>query len=507
MAEKISPVAFNPLDLLDQVRPYIQTGQQVYLVGGAVRDLLRQKSVHDLDFAVSGDVRRLGRRIANALGGAFYVMDISRETVRVILTLENDERIFLDFAALRGKDLYEDLLKRDFTINAIAIDLNAANQIVDPLGGALDLRESRLRACAADSFQSDPVRVLRAVRLSLEMGLHILPETLRQAREAAALLERVSAERKRDELFRILEGRHPESALRLMRALGQLDFLLPELKATYHLQQSKPHTLDVWEHTLKVLDWLEKLLSVLVGEYVEDSASDLVLGLAVMRLGRYRQQFVQHFKEQLVPDRSLRSLLMLAALYHDSGKPFTRSVEPDGRVRFLGHEQESARLGEACGTRLALSSAEIDRLSKIMLGHMRVHQLSDGQQPVSRRAIYRFFRDSGAAGVDICLLSLADMLATYGVTLDAQTWQRELDTCRTLLEAWWEYPQGAVRPQRLVNGDEIMVHFHLAAGPLVGQLLEAIREAQAVGEISTRDAVFDFADAWLKARPDREGDH
>lgn len=506
MTDNTPPAAFNPLDLLDQIRPHIAAGQQVYLVGGAVRDLLRQKSVHDLDFTVSGDVRRLARRVANALDGAFYVMDAARETLRVILTAASGERIFMDFAALRGADLHMDLLARDFTVNAIAIDLNADNQIIDPLGGAADLHERRLRTCADDSFTSDPVRTLRAVRLSLEMGLQIAPETARRARAAAAALERVSAERKRDELFRILEGRHPESAVRLMQTLGLLDHLLPDLKAMIGVTQSQPHTLDVWEHTLKVLGWLERLQGVLVGDYAEDSASDLVLGLAVLRLGRYRQQFVAHYREPLVPDRNLRGLLMLAALYHDAGKPSARSVEPGGRIRFLGHEEESARLAQACGLRLALSSAEIDRLSNIITGHMRVHQLSVSGQSPSRRAIYRFFRHCGAAGVDICLLSLADLLATYGVTLDPSVWQRELDTCRALLEAWWERPAEVVRPPRLVNGHEIMVHFHLTAGPQVGQLIEAIREAQAIGQIQDRETALDFARDWLKAHPEREGE-
>ncbi|GAP14204.1 tRNA nucleotidyltransferase/poly(A) polymerase [Longilinea arvoryzae] len=498
--------AIDPLELLDQIRPHLQAGQQVYLVGGAVRDLLRQKKVHDLDFAVSGDVRRLARRVANALGGAFYVMDAAHESMRVILTTQSSERIFLDFTALRGQDLQADLRLRDFTINAIAIDLSAGNQIVDPLGGAVDLRERKLRVCALDSFQSDPVRVLRAVRLSLEMDLHMLPETLQLARNAAVELDRVSVERQRDELFRMLEGTRPESALRLMQVLGVLDYLLPDLKEMQGVTQSAPHTLDVWEHTLKVLDWLGRLMGVLIGDYIEDSASDLALGMAVLRLGRYRQQFVEHFKERLVPDRSLRGSVMLAALYHDAGKPAARSVEPDGRIRFLRHEKISARLAQACGERMALSSAEIDRLSKIILGHMRIHLLSKGQQEISRRATYRFFRDTGPAGVDICLLSMADTLATYGVTLDADVWKRELDTCRTLLEAWWERPQEIVRPPRLVNGNEIMVHFHVTAGPQVGQLLEAIREAQAEGKITDREAAFAFAEQWLKASPEQEGD-
>lgn len=501
------PALFEPLVLLEKIRPHLQAGQQAYLVGGAVRDLLRQKSVHDLDFTASGDVRRLGRQVANALGGDFYVMDAARDTVRVILTSPQGERIFLDFAALRGEDLLADLRARDFTINAIAMDLRADNRIVDPMGGAEDLRRRQLRACAPDSFERDPVRVLRAIRQSLEMELRMTPETLRQARNAAPLLAGTSAERQRDELFRILEGRSPGSALRLMDALGVLAQLFPEIRAMQGVTQSQPHTLDVWEHTLKVLDWLGRLLAVLAGDYEEDSASDLILGLAVLRLGRYRRQLSAHLNQSLVPGRGLRGLLMLAALYHDAGKPATRSVEANGRIRFLGHELESRRLVETCGLRLALSSAEIDRLSAIITGHMRVHQLADGRQSISRKAIYRYFHSLDAAGVDVCLLSLADTLATYGVTLEAETWQRELDACRTLLEAWWENPEAAVRPPRLLNGNEIMVHFQMAAGRRVGDLLEAIREAQAEGQIKDRDEALAFAAGWLRANPEGKGEH
>lgn len=496
------PAAFEPLELLKKIQPHLQAGQQAYLVGGAVRDLLRQKSVHDLDFAVSGDVRRLARQVANALSGDFYVMDSVRETMRVIISLQDGERIFLDFAALRGEGLLEDLRARDFTINAIAIDLRSDNKIIDPLAGAEDIRQRKLRACSPDSFQQDPVRVLRAIRQSLEMELRITPETLQQARRAAPQLARASAERQRDELFRMLEGRHPDSALRLMDALGVLDLMLPEIKGLQGITQSKPHTLDVWEHTLKVMDWLGRLMSVLAGNYVEDSASDLVLGLAVLRLGRYRQQFLDHFNEQLVPDRGVRALLMLAAVYHDAGKPSTRAVDEDGRIRFLGHEQVSQRMAEERGLQLALSSAEISRLTTIVKGHMRVHQLADGRQTVSRKAIYRYFRDLDAAGVDVCLLSLADTLATYGVTLEPEVWQRELDTCRALLEAWWETPEAVVRPPRLVNGNEIMVHFQMTAGPRVGHLLEAIREAQADGQVGDREAALRFASEWLQANPE-----
>ena len=147
---------------------------------------------------------------------------------------------------------------------------------------------------------------------------------------------------------------------------------------------------------------------------------------------------------------------------------------------------------------LALSQVEAQRLETIISEHMRVHQLTQTRKAPSRRAIYRYFRAAGPAGVDVCLLSLADTLATYGPGLPADTWQAELDVCRSLMEAWWERPSESVAPPRLLTGDDLMRSFGLQPGPQLGELLAAIREAQACGEINDQKEALDFARKYLK---------
>jgi tRNA nucleotidyltransferase/poly(A) polymerase len=467
--------------------------------------LLLNQPVHDLDFAVPGPTLALARQVADMLGGGLYVMDEQRDTTRVVLDSGGSQRLMLDFATLRADDLEGDLRSRDFTINAMAFEVSTPNKLIDPTGGLADLREKRIRACLPTSLHDDPARVLRAVRQALSFQFHIEPDTIRQIRAAAPLLGRISPERQRDELFKMLGGSHVARAIQLLDHLGVLPAVLPELKDMQGVAQSEPHVDNVWEHTLSVAAHLELLLAVLVGAYPQESPADLMTGLAVMRLGRYREQFEQHFAQSFNPDRSQRALLFLAALYHDAAKPRTRSEEAGGKVRFLGHPEQGAQVITERGRALALSNDEIQRLERIVNEHMRCHfmtttRLTDGELP-SRRTIFRYFRAAGAAGVDICLLSLADVRGTYGITLQQETWLAELDVCRALLEAYWEQEEQVVSPPRLISGHDLIDQFKMKPGRMIGRLLDAIRESQAAGEISSRNDAEEFARRWLAQPP------
>lgn len=477
----------------------LEPDQQIYLVGGAVRDLLLGRSLHDFDFAVWPSARQIARRIANRLGGHFFVMDAEHDVARVIWKPVQGERQIFDFSRLRSADIETDLHSRDFTINAIAIDLRDPDNLVDPLGGAVDLKNGVLRACSSDAFREDPIRVLRAVRLAIAFNLKIEPQTLAQLRQAVSLLANASSERQRDELFRMFDAPKTGSALRILDQFGALDVVLPELGSLKGVEQTKPHTQPVWEHTLAAVTAFEPLYSHLVGSYDEEAA-DLMTGLAVMQLGRFRFALAEHFNNGLNPERSHKSLLKFALLYHDIGKPETQTRAADGRLRFINHDPVGARIAAERAEALALSRAEVERVETIVRHHMRIHLLVQTGQPPSRRAQYRFYRDTGPAGVDICLLTLADTMGTYGATLPVDVWNAELSVVRTMLESWFERPTEVVSPPRLINGDDLQLIFDLQPGPVIGDVLEAVRERQAEGKLHDRQAAIDFARNWLKNR-------
>lgn len=491
---------FNNLPFsLDEVLAAIPPGISVYLVGGAVRDRLLKRQVHDLDFLLSGQVIPVARRVADCLGGSFYPLDKTRDYARVILYSGKSNRYILDFAPIKDGDLEADLRNRDFTLNAIAIDIRHPQKLIDPLGGAAHLQSKLLVPCSSTSLSDDPVRVVRASRLAVNYSLRIPPETNLLLRGAVSALPVVSPERLRDELFRILGNPQPATALRLLDTLGALPFLLPELADLKGLLQPPPHILDAWEHTLDTLTKLESLISVLERDYDPDRAANLMLGLAVLRLGRFRQQVSAHLETTFTPERSLRPLLFLAALYHDVAKPSTRQVEKSGKVRFLQHDQVGAEMAQRRGRALRLSNEEIARLESIVRGHMRPLLLAHSAEQPSRRAIYRFFKDLGPAGIDIGLLSLADTLATYGVTLPQETWSRHLDVVRYLWEAYWEKREEQVAPPLLLNGHDLIKRYRLAPGAQIGELLEALQEAQATGQVSSLEE----ADALIRGLLDQ----
>jgi putative nucleotidyltransferase with HDIG domain len=484
-------------DILDRVAASLPSDMPVYLVGGAVRDAMLGKDVHDLDFLLPGEVIKHARLVAKALGAAFFPLDEERDAARLILTGDKGQRQTLDFASYRGLDLESDLRERDFTINAMAVDLRSERALFDPLAGASDLRAKLIRACSPHSLADDPVRILRAIRLAAALNFHILPDTRSLMRRSTSGLSRISPERLRDELFRIFSGPQPSTSMRALDMLGALPYILPELIELKGVEQSPPHIHEVWEHTLGVLRQLENVFMALHTEYDQEVAANMTMGALVMRLGRYRGKLETHFQASLNPERTPRGLLFFAALYHDIAKPHTRQVEEGGRIRFFRHDQVGEELVAQRAQKLRLSNAETARVKRIVRHHLRPILLAQSQSSVTRRAIYRFFRDTGPAGVEVCLLSLADVLATYGPGISTEGWVKHLDVVRSLLEAWWENPQESVSPPELVDGHELLDYLQIEPGPLVGKLLDAIRENQAMGAIQTKEQALSLAKALL----------
>jgi tRNA nucleotidyltransferase/poly(A) polymerase len=489
--------SFPTPKIIEYLRQFKSANENIYLVGGAVRDLLLQRPIHDMDFVFTGDVRSLARKLANHVNGAFYMLDDQRCTARVIYSPEDSPPIVFDFAALRGNNLESDLRARDFSINAMALDLEILDQLIDPLGGARDLNNKVLRMCSDNSMKQDALRVLRAVRMSLNHKLKIQASTLQAIRQAAPLLTNVSAERQRDELIRMLGIGYSASAISLLDRFSVIPILFPEIQSLKGVMQSPPHTQDVWGHTLVTLQELDALFNALVNPYHEENASNLSHGLAVMQLGRFRQQMQDHFNTPLTHDRQRRSLLFLAALYHDSSKPHSIQIGEDEAIHFIHHATAGGDIIQRRAKALSFSNEEVRYLSSSICSHLRPHELALCNDAPNRREIYRYFRSSGEAGVGACLLSLADTLATYRSALPQDLWEKELQTSRELLEAWWNKKQEVIHPRMLINGSDLIQHFNLTPGPLIGQLLADIRENQAAGEIKNKESAVKYSEDWL----------
>lgn len=486
--------------ILENIIEILPEDTEIYLAGGVIRDALLHRKPHDIDFVLSGDSLKVARSVANSIGAAYFPLDEERGTARLVLIESGGERTYFDFAAMRGTDLEGDLRARDFTINAMAVSIGDREKIIDPLNGAADLLAHKLEVCSSTAIKDDPVRILRAIRFAGDLELKITPDTLSLMRSELIGLTNISAERISAELFRILSGKQPGRAIRALDILGALPHILPELEALKGVDQSPPHTADVWQHTLATIKHLDEILMLLSGEYDPDKAANLINGMMVTSLGRYRQQISEHLATMMNVDRPLLSTLFFAALYHDVGKPQTKDVGDDGRIHFLTHHEVGSSMAAERAHKLRLSNIEIKRISTIIRNHLRPILLGQLDEPPTRRAVYRFFRDTGPAGVDICLLSLADTLAIHGVNISSDTWQKQIDVVRRLLDAWWESPQEQVSPPAILTGGDILERFNLHPGPLIGELLEAVREAQAMGLIHTHAQAIIYVKDLLQER-------
>ncbi len=471
----------------------------LYAVGGVVRDALlgRAAGQSDLDVLVTRGANDVARRVADRLGWLYYALDAERDVARLIFTAGKTPLV-CDIAAMRGGDLTADLQARDFTVNAMALrwQRGGAAELVDLAGGVGDLAARQLRRVTPWGLAEDPVRLLRAVRLAVQLDFTIEEETLLQILRISDTVRLASPERVRDELWKLLTSAAPDRAIDLLRTYNLLRPLLPEIADLEGVEQSTPHDADVYQHTLRTVRHALHLRDWLKGDATLD-ATPAGAELAVAfrpHLPRLRQMLLS----TTAAERQMADWLVWFALWHDVGKPATRSIDrfPDGavRYRFLGHEEIGARATVRRLESLKFSRYEITLAQNVILGHMRPHLLhaSFGADPISRRARYRFFRASedrtaeAMAGIDTVLLALADYQAIFAAS-PPPAWP---DYVRHMVELV-EYglaPDGLqeVR-QPLVDGHTLMAYFDLRPGRQVGALLEQLREAQAAGEIATSE--------------------
>ena len=485
-----------PVSPLDSVRRLAaDRDTRVWPVGGVVRDALLGRPIHDWDFAVERDAAGLARSVADALGGAYYALDPERGTGRVVLTPQDARPMALDFAELREADLEADLHGRDFTINAMATTPDG--QLIDPLGGLDDLQARLVRAVRPTALDDDPLRMLRAVRLVAELGLRLEASTAAWISQRAAMVTQTSPERVRDEIIRVLAAPAAADHVHLLDELGLLAQVLPEVEPLKEQAQSPPHRFDVWWHTLLTVEAVQATVDEAGGASTAHLAylevPQQVWADVRDRLGRFSASLTDHLAVRLKGGHTRRTLLTLAALCHDLGKPITCTEDERGRLHFYGHERAGARITARRMRALRMSEAEVEHAQAIVRAHLRPGHLARLEGPVTRRAVYRYFRGTGSAGIEAVLLSLADHLATWGTDLERDRWLRQVGVSELLLSHYFEHPEQAVSPRPLITGSDLMRHLGIDEGPQVGQLLGAVQEAQAAGEVNTREQALDLA--------------
>ncbi|WP_206442330.1 CCA tRNA nucleotidyltransferase [Streptomyces boncukensis] len=431
---RVSPVAD------DLARRFREAGFRLALVGGSVRDALLGRLGNDLDFTTDArpeDVLALVRPWADAVwevGIAFGTVGLKKSDFVLEITTYRSEvydRSSRKPEVSYGDTIEEDLVRRDFTVNAMAVAL-PEKTFVDPYGGLEDLAARRLRTPGTPqmSFSDDPLRMLRAARFAAQLDFEIDSPVLAAMKEMAERLGIVSAERVRDELNKLLLSPHPRRGLRLLVETGLADCFVPEIPAL-RLERDEHHRhKDVYEHSLTVLE----------------QAIDL---------------------EDDGPDLTLR----LAALLHDIGKPRTRRFEKDGRVSFHHHEVVGAKMTKKRMTALKYSTEMVRDVSRLVELHLRFHGYGTGEWTDS--AVRRYVRDAGPLLDRLHKLTRSD--CTTRNKRKATALSRAYDGLEERIARLQEQEElDAIRPD--LDGNEIMRILEIPPGPAVGRAYKHLLE-------------------------------
>lgn len=439
--------------------------KDLYLVGGFLRDLVfgRSKESLDLDFALSGGAIDFGRRVSRFLKAGFVVLDKEHGCSRVVYKDRAAGRILtFDFVDFRGKDLKDDLVKRDFTVNTLVLPVTAkAPEVLDHFGALSDISRGILRIAGPKSLDDDPLRILRAFSLSALFDLKIEPKTMKLIDQKKKTLCDVSGERLRDELFKILSVPESWRFINLLDQHGVLEQVIPQVTVMHHVKQGGYHHLDVWGHSLETVKKLDEALKTVSGD----------------------RDISAYLDEPMAANRTRRQLIKLAALLHDIGKPKAHEVKA-GKTMFHGHERIGRIISDSVSDRLKLSTKEKFAMDTIIFWHLRPGYLADNAV-LTKRAVHRYFRDTHDEAVSTLLISIADQRATRGPLATPASRLKHEKVSWQLIKRYFEMRKE--KPLvRLINGTDLIKRLKLEPGPVFSRILDAVLEAQVEGQVKTK---------------------
>ncbi len=423
--------------------------RKLYLVGGAIRDILLNRPPEDFDFAIEGSGIEFARKFAEKVKGTFILLSKRDDEARVVHSVSG---LTFDFSGLADKTIEEDLKRRDFTLNALAVELDESRveeeKVIDPLGGFNHLTKGVIYPVGKESLKQDPLRLLRAFRLSLELDFKIDEKILDLARGLS--LTGVAPERISGELLRIMEKPKSFKYFRLLVNLGILPQIFPEAKTFFESAELLNHSLFTYEK-------IEQLLS---GKNF---------------FSRFPAEGASYFNP--VPRR--KALLKLAGFFHDLGKLETRFVNGKGEAHYYGHDTLGAqKVEQMMKERLRLSNKETLTVKALVARHMHLHLLATS--PVlTDRAIRRFFRLPEDEYFGLMILTYADGYATAGkiahleAAIERMIRLKQEDTAKAKMK-------------RLVTGHDL-ISLGLKPGPIFKELLQEMEDLRLEGKIETRE--------------------
>ncbi len=440
---------------------------KIYLVGGAVRDLLMDLEITDRDIIVMDeDARDFALKLADLFEATFVPLDEENKIYRLVLP---DKINYIDVTNPAGGSLEKDLMRRDLTINAIAANIRSG-EVIDITGGITDIRNRCINYVNEHNFEDDPLRLLRVYRFQAIFGFELAHETISAVCKYANLIHKPAVERINYEILKLFGGKFADKALENMNKTWILEEIFPFVKELKQVPPNSHHHLDLFQHSIETVKQIQCLY---------DNASDEVkIHLEKVDFGGFTR--LAHLK--------------LAGFMHDIGKFSTWTIE-EGKHRFIKHDDVGAKLSVKYLKDLHFSNRQIDYISSMIKYHIYPSHVMTSPQ-ITEKIMMRYVRKMDINSIDAIILAQADRLSARGPEITDEIVERNISSLNMLLKFYLEAQESLKPLPKLLSGNEVMEILGIKPSPKLGEIMEALHEAQISGDVLTKEHAVDFVKAF-----------
>lgn len=439
---------------------------EIYVVGGTVRDFLMGKISYDRDLiVVDEDAKSFSQKVAEFFDGVFIPLDEENKIYRIVL---KDKKNFLDITNPIGGNLEEDIMRRDITINAVAVNIKTGEIPSFCEFGIQDIQNKIIREIKEENFTDDPLRMLRVYRFYANLGFEISPELLNITKKHASLINKPAKERIEYELMKLFDGEFAAQALLKMDESEILEIIFPFVKELKQVPPNLHHHLDLFNHSIETVNQVQKFYEISPKEVQE------------------------HLKKVDFGGFSRLAHLKLAALMHDIGKFSTWTIEPDtGRHRFIKHEDVGAKLAIPILKKMCFSNKQIDYISYIIKKHMYPTAVVSAPE-LNDKVMMRYVRKSADNAIDTIIIAKADRVSAQGPEITKELVVENITLLDKLLQFYLNTKETLAPLPKLLDGREVMSILNINPSPILGKILNELHEAQISGDILTKDDAVRF---------------
>ncbi len=456
----------NKNEIIKLIKPALaKESMPVYLVGGYIRDMLLGKTSTDIDIAVpAGQAYFAAKNLADSINGYFIELDAVNKIYRVVLENKID---YIDIADCTGENIEQDLLRRDFTINAIAYNLNN-DRLIDVCSGQKDLNNKIIKEISVKNLLDDPIRLLRAIRFRSTLGFSLSDTIAQTVKEHASLLDNVAKERINTELVKLFGGRYAVEALTEMNKLNLLEHIFPEVTEIRKIPPNSHHHLGLLEHSIETVRQVQN--------FYDSSVTEVK----------------KHLEEDFGAGQKRLAYLKIAAFLHDVGKPSTWQIEQEtGRHRFIKHDQIGSEIILPTLKRLKFSKKHAAYIQKIIKNHIYPAGVVTSDE-AGEKAYLRFYRKMGNEVIDLIAIAYADRMSALGPDVTQEIVEKNINGLNRLLDGYLKSKNELKPLPKLIDGNEIMQILNIPASRKLGKIIEQLKEAQISSEVITKQDAINY---------------